>query len=392
MMQNNRFLRLGVSLFAVSALVVGACSSAGTDEKGPPSGSAEGLGKSAATPDKSLPERADFIAGNKLYAEKLSETASIEFWDQGNDGVLLSVRGHKDYDADLQHVLEKAVAAEGSMSAARIYKHFKPTLTVMPEKLLQIDRMIEDRMAGRASGLGKLPSRPSDASLDADVSMEGNIVEAAEPKALPLKGEAPLTWMAVWFRDTFCSYPGHNHSICLLDRIPEPYISQDSTGKHHIITANTDYNDIRFRGFSTDCDFWCSWETRWDQHVYAGNWAQNHWLASSNVTQRRGRIDAWDPNNKAGVLAQFAMTWQDASTSNNSCRSTGQSCGSGSPCCLVPDASTQCLQGICQNDPTPHANCDWVGEFCCGGTSTSSTYCNRTYDSALRCNSGVCGH
>lgn len=385
-MHINNFSRFGISLFAVSALIVGACSTGGMDEKTPATEGPE------AAAGKTEQATTNFVAGKQLYLEKLSETASIELWDQGDDGILLSVKGHKDYDADKQKLLEKAVEAEGAESATRIYKHFNPGRAVVPDKLLDIDRLIQDRIAGRRTGLGKLPSRPMDAAMAADPDTVGQLVQAPEPTALPLEGEAPLTWMAVWFRDSFCSYAGHTNSTCLLDRSPNPYIQSTSTGRNHIITANTDYYDIRFRGYSSDCQFWCTWETRWDERVTAGHWAQHTWLGTSLTTDRRGRIDASDANNKSGPLVQYAMTWRNASGGDSTCKATGQSCNAANPCCIVPGGAAQCLQGVCRNDPTPNSNCDWPGEFCCAGTATSNTYCNRTADPTLRCNSGVCGH
>jgi hypothetical protein len=382
-MYTSKYSRLGILTFAVSALIASACSSAGSDEQ--PIGGTPGAGESVA-------QEQDFIAGKQLYAEQLSQTARLEFWDQGEDGILLSIKGHNDYDADTQRLLEKAVAAEGSDSAARIYRHLNPKRSDVPGAVLDIDRLMELRLAGRSSELTKptkLPSMPMEAAIAQDPDTTGQLVPTSEPTALPLEGEAQLTWMAVWFRDTFCSYAGHDHSVCLLDRTPDPYIQQSSTGRNHIITANTDYQDIRFRGYSSDCQFWCSWEQRWNERVVAGHWAQHHWLNTSLTTDRRGRIDAWDTSNKSGPLAQFAMTWRTAPSGSNSCKTTGQSCGSSFECCAV-SGGAQCIQGICKADPTPNSNCDWAGEFCCPGTVTSESYCNRTADPTLHCGAGTC--
>jgi hypothetical protein len=228
-----------------------------------------------------------------------------------------------------------------------------------------------------------------EAAIAGDPDTLGEVVPGGEPTALPLEGQGNLTWMAVWFRDTFCSYTGHDHSVCLLDRTPNPYVQQSSTGRNHIITANTDYQDIRFRGYSSDCQFWCSYEQRWNERVTAGHWAQHHWLNTNLTTDRRGRIDAWDANNKTGPLVQYAMTWKTAPSGSSSCKATGQACGSSFDCCLVPGGA-QCIQGVCKNDPTPNANCDWAGEFCCAGKVTSEIYCNRTADPNLKCVSGTC--
>jgi hypothetical protein len=384
-MYASKYSRSAIFSLAVGALIVGACSTEGLDEtSAEPTPTAAALGESKEAPGG----EGDFIAGKQLYVEQLSQTARLELWDQGQDGILISIRGHKDYDADKQQLLEKAVEAEGSDSASRIYRHLNPKHAVMPSALLDIDRLLEERLAGRATP-NELASRPMDTEIAQDADTTGRLVATAEPTALPLEGEAQLTWMAEWFRGQFCSYPNHDKSTCLLDRAPDPYVQQSSTGRNHIITANTDYHDIRFRGFSSDCQFWCSWEQRWNYRVSAGHWAQNHWLGTSLTTDRRGRIDAWDTNNKTGPLVQFAMTWRTTSGSGSTCKTTGQSCGSSFECCIV-SGGAQCLQGVCQKDPTPNSNCDWAGEFCCFGTATSESYCNRTADPNLRCAGGTC--
>jgi hypothetical protein len=359
--------------FALGALMLSGCSSGGTEDQ------------TAGVEEEATAQKGDYVAGKKLYSEKLSQTASLEVWDQGEQGIAVHIRGHKDYDADKQQLLQQAVDADGSTSLARLYQRLNPKRTEIPSAVLEIDRLSAERLAGRAA-FPKFPGRSIEARTPGQVETGGEPVPSAEPSALPRAGEANLTWMAVWFRDTFCSYQGHNQSVCLLDT--KPAVERESTGRRHIITANTDYEDIRFRTWSSDCQFWCPWEERHDVRVPAGHWDQWHWLNTNITTDRKGRIDAWDKNRPAPLI-QFAMTWVKPSGGNFVCKATGGACSASSDCCIVPGGA-QCIAGVCKNDPTPNANCDWAGEFCCGGTATSQTYCNRTWDSKLFCNAGVC--
>ena len=380
-METIKHSRFGIVSLTASAMIAAACSGGGAQEQPSPDASV--------TTETAPAQEQDFVAGKKLYSEQLSQTARLEFWDQGKDGIMVSMSGHNQYDADKQQLLEKAVAAEGSASASRLYKHLNPKRADMPGAVLDIDRLLEARLAGRATEMPEMPSRPMEAAIIGDRDTVGELAPAGEPTALPLEGQGNLTWMAIWFRDTFCSYGGHDKSVCLLDRNPNPYVQQSSTGRHHIITANTDYQDIRFRGYSSDCQFWCGYEQRWNLHIVAGHWDQRHWLNTNLTTDRRGRIDAWDGTNKTGPLVQYAMTWQTAPSGSNTCKATGQTCSSSFDCCIVAGGA-QCVQGVCKNDPTPNANCDWAGEFCCSGTATTQLYCNRTADPNLRCAAGTC--
>jgi hypothetical protein len=336
----------------------------------------------AAGADEQSIASTDFVAGKRIHAEQLSPSSRLEFWDQGAQGVMVTISGHSDYDADKRELLKAAIDAEGPDSVARVYLRLRPGAEV-PTALLQADL----RLAGSAAdGTSTTEKQTIEPAIANDADNLGTVVEVAEPD-LPAADDANYTGVAIWFRDKFCSYPNHDESICLLDRLPDPYIQQTAGGYNHIGTVATSRKDVRYRTYFEDCViFSCSWEKTNDVRVAVDTWRQFSWLDNDSYRRRRFRVDAWDTTNPTGPLVQMGITWRSSLSSTNTCKSTGQSCTSDGQCCIV-DSSTRCYAGTCRNDPTPGTNCDWFDEACC---FNGSYYCNRTSVTNLTCIAGKC--